>query len=149
MIKKSSQKTQARRSSIKVRMVLISAGSRRRWGRTPHAANQRGVRSAMASRPDAAVWSVLQTFVKVVNYQHMMPTRYTLDLDLKTAIPTDATETSEKRKTARQVQPASPAAHVLFKASRPRCSLCVRRQDFTAARSLCAGQDFIPGGGED
>ena len=44
--------------------------------------------------------------MKVVNYQHMMPTRYTLDLDLKTAVPTDATETSEKRKTARQVQTA-------------------------------------------
>jgi len=41
--------------------------------------------------------------VKVVNYQHMMPTRYTLDLDLKSAVPTDAVETSEKRKTARQV----------------------------------------------
>lgn len=24
-----------------------------------------------------------QTFVKAVNYQHMMPTRYTLDVDLK------------------------------------------------------------------
>ncbi len=44
-----------------------------------------------------------QTFVKTVNYQHIMPTRYTLDVDLKAAVPTDATETSEKRKTARQV----------------------------------------------
>ena len=52
----------------------------------------------------AVFCSAPQTFVKVVNYQHMMPTRYTLDLDLKTAVPTDAVETSEKRKTARQVR---------------------------------------------
>ena len=49
-----------------------------------------------------------QTFVKTVNYQHIMPTRYTLDVDLKAAVPTDATETSEKRKVARQVR-STPA----------------------------------------
>ena len=53
---------------------------------------------------DFVLWIFgLQTFVKTVNYQHIMPTRYTLDMDLKGAVPTDATETSEKRKVARQV----------------------------------------------
>ena len=44
-----------------------------------------------------------QTFIKVVNYQHMMPTRYTLDVDLKSIVTTDAVETTSKRKEARLV----------------------------------------------
>jgi len=75
VIKKSSQKTQARRSSIK-------------------------------------------TFVKTVNYQHIMPTRYTLDVDLKAAVPTDATETSEKRKVARQA--SKPLFEEKFKSGKNR-----------------------------
>ena len=30
-----------------------------------------------------------QSFIKVVNYQHMMPTRYTLDVDLKPIVTVD------------------------------------------------------------
>ena len=45
-----------------------------------------------------------QTFIKVVNYQHMMPTRYTLDVDLKSIVTTDAVETVSKRKEARLVR---------------------------------------------
>ena len=47
----------------------------------------------------------LQTFVKVVNYQHIMPTRYTLDVDLKGVVPVDAAENSTKRLEARKVPP--------------------------------------------
>ena len=45
----------------------------------------------------------LQTFIKVVNYQHMMPTRYTLDIDLKNVVTGDVVENSTKRKEARKV----------------------------------------------
>lgn len=43
----------------------------------------------------------LRTFVKIVNYQHVMPTRYNLDVDLKAEIGADAHETATKRKEAR------------------------------------------------
>jgi len=46
--------------------------------------------------------SSIKTFVKVVNYQHMMPTRYTLDVDLKGVVATDAAENSSKREEARK-----------------------------------------------
>jgi hypothetical protein len=39
----------------------------------------------------------LQAFIKSVNYNHMMPTRYVLDLDLKATVTTDCTETVTKR----------------------------------------------------
>lgn len=41
--------------------------------------------------------SSLKTFTKVVNYQHMMPTRYTLEVDLKNVITSDCLENSTKR----------------------------------------------------
>jgi Ribosomal L27e protein family len=41
--------------------------------------------------------SARQAFIKTVNYNHMMPTRYQLDLDLKTAVTADCTETTTKR----------------------------------------------------
>ncbi len=46
---------------------------------------------------------LLQTFIKVANYQHMMPTRYTLDVDLKSLITNEAVENSSKRTEARKV----------------------------------------------
>jgi hypothetical protein len=46
---------------------------------------------------------LLQTFIKVANYQHMMPTRYTLDVDLKGLITNEAVENSSKRTEARKV----------------------------------------------
>lgn len=45
----------------------------------------------------------LQTFIKVVNYQHMMPTRYTLDVDLKAAVPADVLDQEDKKEDARKV----------------------------------------------
>ena len=50
---------------------------------------------------DKAVY--LQTFVKVVNYQHLMPTRYTLDVDLKGIVTQEALDNSTKRTEARKV----------------------------------------------
>lgn len=50
----------------------------------------------------------LQTFIKLVNYNHMMPTRYTLDMDLKNVVTQDAvdpnnpTKKTEARKVSRQ-----------------------------------------------
>ena len=46
--------------------------------------------------------SKLRAFVKVVNYTHVMPTRYTLDVDLKAAVGADATESAAKRADARK-----------------------------------------------
>ena len=46
----------------------------------------------------------LQTFVKVVNYTHLMPTRYNLsDVDLKKVISTETTDNAEKKKEANKV----------------------------------------------
>ena len=44
-----------------------------------------------------------QTFIKVVNYQHMMPTRYTLDVDLKAVVTQDVLDNSTKKQEARKV----------------------------------------------
>merc|ERR1712166_161183 len=41
--------------------------------------------------------SRVKTFVKVVNYNHMMPTRYSLDVDLKSTVTADVVDNSAKR----------------------------------------------------
>jgi hypothetical protein len=88
--KKTSQKVQARRSSIKVsralaahRALALLAGS------TP----------ALTPHPSRCL-AFLQTFVKAVNYQHLMPTRYTLEVELKGVVAPDALDNSTKRKEA-------------------------------------------------
>lgn len=43
-----------------------------------------------------------QTFIKTVNYNHLMPTRYTLDLDLKN-VAGDVLENTTKKVDARKV----------------------------------------------
>ena len=42
----------------------------------------------------------MKTFVKLVNYNHLMPTRYSLDVDLKASITPDVVENATKRKGA-------------------------------------------------
>lgn len=65
----------------------------------------------------ASFMCLLQTFIKVANYQHIMPTRYTLEVDLKNLVTNEALDNSTKRTEARKVQhvPAvqahRPAAH--------------------------------------
>lgn len=45
-----------------------------------------------------------QAFIKTVNYQHLMPTRYTLDVDLKSAVTAwGDVENSTAREDARKV----------------------------------------------
>ncbi|GAB2276462.1 60S ribosomal protein L27B [Dionaea muscipula] len=39
-------------------------------------------------------------FIKLVNYNHIMPTRYTLDVDLKDVITPDALQSRDKKVTA-------------------------------------------------
>ncbi|KAK9810065.1 hypothetical protein WJX72_004189 [[Myrmecia] bisecta] len=46
--------------------------------------------------------SSIKTFIKVANYQHLMPTRYTLDVDLKSLVNTEVVENSTKRTEARK-----------------------------------------------
>ncbi|KAJ6380663.1 hypothetical protein OIU77_029540 [Salix suchowensis] len=41
--------------------------------------------------------SRVKCFVKVVNYQHLMPTRYTLDVDLKELVTPDCLVTKDKK----------------------------------------------------
>lgn len=55
-----------------------------------------------SSKKTQARRSTLKTFIKVVNYQHMMPTRYTLDIDVKSIVAADVTENSTKKVEARK-----------------------------------------------
>ena len=41
--------------------------------------------------------SRVKAFVKIVNYNHIMPTRYTLDVDLKDAVTGDVLESRDKK----------------------------------------------------
>lgn len=54
----------------------------------------------------------VQTFIKAVNYQHIMPTRYTLDVDLKSCVPADVLGNQERKEEARKVssQPPPPSS---------------------------------------
>ncbi|XP_073280991.1 large ribosomal subunit protein eL27y-like [Primulina huaijiensis] len=44
--------------------------------------------------------SRVKSFIKVVNYNHIMPTRYTLDVDLKDVVSADALASRDKKVTA-------------------------------------------------
>lgn len=48
--------------------------------------------------------SSVKTFIKVVNYNHIMPTRYTLDVDLKGLITPETSENSSKKSDANKVR---------------------------------------------
>eukprot|EP01087_Luapelamoeba_hula_P001088 TRINITY_DN10834_c0_g1_i1.p1 TRINITY_DN10834_c0_g1~~TRINITY_DN10834_c0_g1_i1.p1 ORF type:complete len:135 (+),score=23.87 TRINITY_DN10834_c0_g1_i1:63-467(+) len=48
--------------------------------------------------------SRVKPFIKVINYNHMMPTRYGLDLDLKKVVKPATIEKGQKKKTKRAVQ---------------------------------------------
>lgn len=41
--------------------------------------------------------SRVKAFIKVVNYSHLMPTRYTLDVDLKDAVSVDVLQSRDKK----------------------------------------------------
>ncbi|XP_076946813.1 large ribosomal subunit protein eL27-like [Bidens hawaiensis] len=44
--------------------------------------------------------SRVKAFIKLVNYNHIMPTRYTLDVDLKDVVSVDALQSRDKKVTA-------------------------------------------------
>merc|ERR1712032_220213 len=44
--------------------------------------------------------SKVKSFIKVVNYNHIMPTRYTLDADLKSEVTADVLDNATKKKAA-------------------------------------------------
>ncbi|KAI3844942.1 hypothetical protein MKX03_019317 [Papaver bracteatum] len=44
--------------------------------------------------------SRVKAFIKVVNYNHIMPTRYTLDVDLKDVVSTEVLASRDKKVTA-------------------------------------------------
>lgn len=44
--------------------------------------------------------SRVKAFIKLVNYNHIMPTRYTLDVDLKDVVTTDCLQSKDKKVTA-------------------------------------------------
>merc|ERR1712153_250804 len=46
--------------------------------------------------------SKLKPFIKVVNYTHLMPTRYALEVELKSVVTTDIVNGSQANPTARQ-----------------------------------------------
>jgi len=48
--------------------------------------------------------SRVKPFVKFVNYNHLMPTRYGLDLDLKGVIKGNALEKGQRKKTRKQLK---------------------------------------------
>ncbi|KAI5665687.1 hypothetical protein M9H77_15540 [Catharanthus roseus] len=52
------------------------------------------------SAKKAAKKSRVKAFIKVVNYNHIMPTRYTLDVDLKDVIGADTLQSRDKKVTA-------------------------------------------------
>lgn len=53
-----------------------------------------------SSQKKQARRSSLKTFIKSVNYQHMMPTRYTLEVDLKGVVTSECVDNSSKREEA-------------------------------------------------
>lgn len=44
--------------------------------------------------------SRVKTFIKVINYNHLMPTRYSIDVDLKNVVNLDVASDASKRKSA-------------------------------------------------
>lgn len=50
-----------------------------------------------ASQKKIAKRSRLKPFVKIVNYNHIMPTRYTLDVDLKNIVSSEKLDSKTKR----------------------------------------------------
>lgn len=46
--------------------------------------------------------SRIKPFVKLVNFSHVMPTRYSLDIDLKDTVTVDLVKDASKKKEARK-----------------------------------------------
>ncbi|CAJ1935726.1 unnamed protein product [Sphenostylis stenocarpa] len=68
--------------------------------------------------------SRVKAFVKLVNYQHLMPTRYTLDVDLKDAVTPDVLVSKDKKVTA--LKETKKRLEDRFKTGKNRCLLPVK-----------------------
>ena len=55
-----------------------------------------------SSKKTQARRSTLKTFIKTINYNHIMPTRYTLDIDFKGLIAPEVAESGTKKTEARK-----------------------------------------------
>ena len=108
VIKRSSIKKQEKRSKVKVSGAVLSVSLQLL---TPacmavHQGTYCLVHCNICHSQSGPV--ALQTFLKVVNYQHLMPTRYTLDVDLKSLVTADVVDNSTKRIEVRKVRSPSP-----------------------------------------
>ncbi|PSC75829.1 MORN repeat family [Micractinium conductrix] len=59
-----------------------------------------------SSQKTQARRSSLKTFIKVVNYQHLMPTRYTLEVELKGVVTAECVDNSTKKEEANKAAKA-------------------------------------------
>lgn len=58
--------------------------------------------TAAMGKKKVAKRSTVKPFVKVVNYNHIMPTRYNLDVELKSVVTVDAVKDPAQKKTAKK-----------------------------------------------
>jgi len=54
---------------------------------------------AKVIKKDSAKKTRVKAYVKLVNYQHLTPTRYTLDVDLKEVVTSDVLQSKDKKVT--------------------------------------------------
>jgi hypothetical protein len=73
-----------------------------------------------SSKKTQARRSSLKTFVKVVNYSHVMPTRYQMDVDLKAVVTPDVLDNSTKKVEARKEVRPPRHAHPGRAGARPK-----------------------------
>ncbi|KAK7357201.1 hypothetical protein VNO80_16484 [Phaseolus coccineus] len=72
---------------------------------------------SMAIKKNSARKSLVKAFIKLVNYRHLMSTRYTLDVDLKNAVSSDVLHAKDKKVTALKERPRS-ASRIVSKPAR-------------------------------
>ncbi|KAL6538520.1 60S ribosomal protein L27A [Orobanche gracilis] len=85
-------------------MVKFLKPNKRRYGHCLVAGVAKYPSKVIRNRKDSAKNQAkkfrVKAFTKLVNYNHIMPTRYTLDVDLKDVVSTDALSSRGKKVTA-------------------------------------------------
>jgi hypothetical protein len=93
------------------RLTVMGCRSRKRDGRTEAGWSVAVCTSRCSCRTHITPGTpgvAPQAFVKTVNYNHIMPTRYTLDVDFKSAIAGDLNESATKKVEAQKVRRGAP-----------------------------------------
>lgn len=108
VIKKQSQKKQNKRSFLKVHAAIAADLA---WLASGFSLPQ-AVKCWLHCADPCLLWA--QTTVKTVNYQHLMPTRYSLDVDLKTVFTNEAYSSRENLRTACLVSLTAHSAGFAF-----------------------------------